>query len=151
MLRDHGGRKYPAPCLSRAGRLEPRRRGRPPAPVLHSMHIARRPVPVPSPGPALIAAALLLAAASCKSASEQRAAADRQVYALIEERRAALGSTDRPFTIDADPNSLRRRLERGEVHELKSLTMVQCLDIAAENSRDFQSQRESFYLSALDL
>jgi len=94
---------------------------------------------------------LALGAGSCKSAEQQAAAADKEVYALIEERRAALGSEDRPFTIEPNPNSLRRKLERGEVGVLEPLTLAQCLEIAAENSRDFQTQRENFYLSALDL
>ncbi len=94
---------------------------------------------------------LALAAGSCRSAEDQRAAADRDVYALIEERRAAIDSQDRPFTIEPNPNSLRRRLERGEIGVLEPLSLVQCLEIAAENSRDFQNQRERFYLSALDL
>src|SRR5690349_7780804 len=100
-----------------------------------------------------IASALLLAlvAAGCKSAESQRASADRQVYSLIEERRAALGSTDRPFTIEPDPDSMRRKLERGEIAGLESLTLVQALELAAENSRDFQDQREAFFLDALDL
>jgi len=117
------------------------------------MHIAiaPRPVPASSSGAVVLAFALGLALASCKTAAEQRADADREVYALIEQRRAAIGSADRPFTIEPDPNSLRRKLERGEVDLLQPLTLVQCLDIAAENSHDFQDQRESFYLSALDL
>lgn len=115
------------------------------------MHIARRQVTALRPGAVLFAIGLCLSTGSCKSPAEQRAAADREVYALIEARRAALGTADRPFTIEPNPDSLRRKLERGEVGNLQPLTLLQCLDIAAENSRDFQSQRESFYLSALDL
>jgi outer membrane protein TolC len=115
------------------------------------MHIAHPSGPARVSSAVLLALGLSLAASSCKSAAEQRASADRQVYALIEQRRAALGSVDRPFTIEPNPNSLRRKLERGEVDKLESLSMVQCLDIAAENSRDFQDEREAFYLSALDL
>ncbi|MBK8178519.1 MAG: TolC family protein [Planctomycetes bacterium] len=115
------------------------------------MHIALRPKRVPQGRAVFALGVLLLAAGSCRSPAEQRAAADREVYALIERRRAELGNREKSFTIEPNPESLRRRLERGEVAELAPLSLVQCLDIAAENSRDFQTQRESLYLSALDL
>lgn len=102
-------------------------------------------------GAAAVLAMVSLGGGACRSAAEHRAWADREVYALIEARRGELGSRDKPFTIEPDPASLRRRLERGETAGLQPLTLVQCLEIAAENSRDFQDQRESFFLSALDL
>src|SRR5689334_5674312 len=111
------------------------------------MHIARPLVSVRLSGAPVLALLLALAAGACKSADAQRAAADRQVYALIDERRAALGSSDRPFTIESDPDSMRRKLERGEVAGLEGLTLLQSLELAAENSRDFQDQRETFFLS----
>ncbi len=115
------------------------------------MHIASRSVHAPRRGALFVLASLALYSGSCKSAATQRADADREVYAIVEKRRAELGSNERTFTIEPNPDSLRRRLERGEVESLAPLTLAQCLDIAAENSRDFQDQRETFYLNALDL
>jgi outer membrane protein TolC len=118
-----------------------------------SSRLACRSRAATAPSWGLSAALLLLGAAlcACKTDAEHYAEADRQVYALIEERRAALGTPDRPFTIEPNPDSLRRKLERGEVTELEPLSLAECLEIAAENSRDYQTQRESLYLSALDL
>ncbi len=115
------------------------------------MHIASRSVHAPRRGALFVLVSLALYGGSCKSAATQRADADREVYAIVEKRRAELASNERTFTIEPNPDSLRRKLERGEVENLAPLTLAQCLDIAAENSRDFQDQRETFYLSALDL
>ncbi len=115
------------------------------------MHTASRSVRAPRRGAVLVLASFALCSGSCKSAATQRADADREIYAIVEKRRAALGSNERTFTIEPNPDSLRRKLERGDVENLAPLSLAQCLDIAAENSRDFQDQRETFYLSALDL
>jgi outer membrane protein TolC len=93
--------------------------------------------------------ALLLGA--CRSADGWRDQADRDVYQLVKSRRARLGVGDGSFTIEPQPDSLRQRLLRGEEPASAPLTLVQCLEIAAENNRDYQARRESLYLSALDL
>ena len=87
----------------------------------------------------------------CRSPEGWQEQADHDVYRLVRERRAKLGAGDGSFTIDPNPDSLRQRLIRGEVNEPVPLTLVQCLEIAAENSRDYQTQKEALYLSALDL
>jgi len=101
--------------------------------------------------PALLAA---LAVAACTSASEHRKNADEEVYAIVSAARAELGA-DGSFSIDPPEDGLRARVvaaqEAGATLELPPLGFVQCLEIAAENSRDFQERRESLYLSALDL
>ena len=94
-------------------------------------------------------AALLLG--GCRSAEGWKEDADRDAYKLVRSRRAQLGAGDGTFTIEPDPDSLRQRILRGEVSEPAPLTLVQCLDIAAENSREYQDQKESLYLAALDL
>lgn len=101
-----------------------------------------------------VALALLLALAAipgCKSAESYRTEADRDVLRLVEDRRAKLSLDERTFTIEPDPASLRQRILRGETSSTGPLSLVQCLEIAAENSRQYQDQKEELYLSALDL
>ncbi len=99
----------------------------------------------------LLALVAPLCAEGCRSAAEYREQADRDVYRLVSERRATLGIGDGSFTIDPPKGSLRERLLRGESTGLGELTLVQVLEIAAENSRDYRSHEEALYLAALDL
>ena len=87
----------------------------------------------------------------CKSAEEFAAEADEQVYELVEARRASLFAEEGAFTIEPNPDSLRERILRGDVDELVELGLEDCLEIAAENHRDYQSRKESLYLAALDV
>jgi outer membrane protein TolC len=96
-------------------------------------------------------APVIAGATSCKSASEYRHEADREVYELVEARRADLHLGDPLFTIEPDPNSLRQKLLRGEATGLEPISLVECLAIAAENSRAYQTQKEELYIAALDL
>jgi len=61
--------------------------------------------------------------------------ADREVYAMVLERREELFGELGAFTIDPPADSLRQRILRGEWDAGQPLSMVQCLEIAAENSR----------------
>lgn len=88
---------------------------------------------------------------ACKTPAELREEADRQVYELIRERRELLEFGEEEFTIEPNPDSLRERILRGEVTELPPLTLEMTLELAASNSRDFQTQKERLYLAALDL
>ncbi len=99
----------------------------------------------------LLPALTLVAAIACMSAEDYVREADEEVYALIEARRSQLIAGPDAFRIDPDPDSLRQRLLRGEVQGTQTLSLVEALEIAAENSRDFQDQKESLYLAALDL
>lgn len=98
-----------------------------------------------------LCALAIFGSGGCRSAEGWREDADADVYKLVQKRRAQLGVGDGTFTIEPDPNSLRQRLLRGEVAGPAPLTLVECLEIAAENSREYQTQKESLYLSALDL
>jgi len=99
--------------------------------------------------------AILLAAlaAGCRAPEEHRLAADEEVYSIVAARRGELGA-EGTFTIDAPPG-LRERIiaaqAAGEPLVIEPLGFVECLEIAAENSREYQSQREDLYLAALDL
>ena len=94
---------------------------------------------------------LCLLPLACKSSAEQRAAADKEVYGLVASRRTKLGFGGQTFTIEPNPDSLRQRILRKEVQQLEPLDLARLLEIAAENSRDYQSNKEDLYLSALDL
>lgn len=99
----------------------------------------------------LLALLVLSCVAGCRSTAQQKHDADREAYELVASRRAKLQIGEPSFTIEPDPQSLRQRLLRGEVPDPGTLTLVQCLQIAAENSRDYQSRKERLYLVALDL
>jgi len=87
----------------------------------------------------------------CKSAAASRAEADKEAYELVSSRRARLGLGGDAFTIEPPKDSLRQRILHGELTQSEPLRLPQLLEIAAENSRDYQTQRERLYLSALDL
>ncbi|MDP6386202.1 MAG: TolC family protein [Planctomycetota bacterium] len=94
---------------------------------------------------------LSLSAAGCRAPEVHAADADREVYAMVLERRAELFGEPGAFTIDPPADSLRQQILRGEWDTSQPLGLVECLEIAAENSREVQSQRETLYRSALDL
>jgi outer membrane protein TolC len=93
--------------------------------------------------------AFLPVLSACRSADSYRRSADREVYEIIRERREALAAGE-PFTIEPPAESLRARLLAGEVLA-HPLTLVDSLNVAAENSREYRERRESLYLAALDL
>lgn len=90
---------------------------------------------------------------ACRSAEAWRADADEEVYGILAERRAEVGAKGE-FSIEPPAESLRARLVAeaalGESAEL-SLDLVACLRVAAENSRDWQAERERLFDAALAL
>jgi outer membrane protein TolC len=100
--------------------------------------------------PLILLAALL---AGCKNAEEWRADADREVGEILAERQAELG-VEEPFELERPAETLRTRLLAGLAEgraELLTLDLVAALEVAAENSREWQDQRERLFRSALDL
>ncbi len=98
--------------------------------------------------------ALVTLIPGCMSPEEAVESADAEVYALVQDRRDAVTGSELPFSIQPPDDSLRQRLMRGDGLDdprIGNLSFEQCLEIAAENSRSFQSQKEQLYLSALDL
>ncbi|MCB9881361.1 MAG: TolC family protein [Planctomycetes bacterium] len=97
----------------------------------------------------------LFALAAC-SAETYRMEADAEVYRILGEKRETVfgPDTEMPFKVEAIEDSLRRRLlgelEGGDSPKLH-LSLEDALRIAAENSRDFQTQKERLYNSALAL
>jgi len=99
------------------------------------------------------ATALLLAAVAgaCRAPDAHRAEAAREVYALVEERRAALFGDGLLLTVEPPTDSLRARLLSGAETGPLEIDLVAGLEIAAENSREYRFRREALYLAALDL
>lgn len=102
----------------------------------------------------VLASTLVLVPSACKSADAYRDDADREVYEIIRSRRDEFAALD-GFTIEPSPENLRVRILEGaaasDVENPLLLTLLDALEIAGENSRDYQDQRESLYLTALDL
>lgn len=103
------------------------------------------------PAVALATALAFVCATGCKSAETLRHEADDDVRALVESRRAKLALEDGSFTIAPPEDSLRQRILRGELQRTEPLSLVAVLEVAAENSREYQRRKEALYLSALDL
>src|SRR5262245_22896856 len=93
----------------------------------------------------LAALAVTLAPLSCKTPEEHRADADRAAYDLVKKRREDLALGNGGFTIEPDQNNLRHRILRGEATLVEPLSLARLLEIAAENSRDFQTRKETLY------
>lgn len=94
---------------------------------------------------------LALAATGCRSSAEWRGEADRDAYELVQSRRTKLGLASGAFTIEPAAESLRQRLIAGTAEAQEPLTLVDVLEIAAANSREYQRQKERLFVAALDL
>jgi outer membrane protein TolC len=91
-------------------------------------------------------------AVTCATPEEHRTAADEEVYALLDERRAALFDHPAGFSADRATDSLRAQLlQTDPANATLQLNLVTCLVTAAENNRSYQDRREQLYRSALDL
>ena len=97
-------------------------------------------------------AASALSVTACRSPELEVAAADRQVYGILEQATAQVTGDAKTVRVDRPYDTLRRRLEAQDASAAPlNLRLVESLDAAAENSRDFQRQRESLYSVALNL
>lgn len=94
-----------------------------------------------------VCAAALLAA--CYSPEANREWADRAAYGVLAETSKRVVGEKRDFVVERAVDTLRRRLLTSA--EPVRLTLAEALDVAAENSRDFQRQKEVLYLAALTL
>ncbi len=91
---------------------------------------------------------LALPLAAC-TAADYVAEADVQVYGILERAAEQVTGETKAFDVVRPENTLRRRLleQPGEIR----LDLQTALDVAAENSREFQTRKEALYLTALDL
>ncbi|HET6204476.1 MAG TPA: TolC family protein [Planctomycetota bacterium] len=109
--------------------------------------------------PRIVSLALL---AGCTAEGYRRQADEATLGVVREKQREALGA-ERPFTIEPKQGSLREQVlgprtdpvppgPRSPVAtEPLALTLATALEIAAENSRGFQDEKEKVYRAALDL
>ncbi len=91
----------------------------------------------------------LVAHGACWSPVANKESADAQVYAILDATSQQVTGERRAFVVERPVDTLRQRL-LGE-HQPIRLTLLESLDVAAENSREFQRQREQLYLTALSL
>lgn len=105
------------------------------------------PQTLPAPRILLLVAAFSFTA--CYSAEGNRAWADRAVYGILDNTTEKVLGEKREFVVERPIDTLRKRLMTST--EPVRLTLAQALDVAAENSRDFQRQKENLYLAALSL
>ncbi|MCR9245363.1 MAG: TolC family protein [bacterium] len=102
--------------------------------------------------PLALPTGLLLTAcwtAGCWSPATWKAEADDQVYAILANKTARVTGVRKTVDIERPVDTLRRRLL--ESSEPVQLSLLAALDVAAENSREFQRQKEVLYLAALAL
>jgi len=92
---------------------------------------------------------LLLSLVSCYSPQGNKEAADHDVYRILDGTSAQLTGARRHMQVERAVDTLRKRLLHD--HEPVPLSLAQALDVAAENSREFQRQKETLYLAALNL
>src|SRR5262245_407672 len=79
----------------------------------------------------------------------QRESADAQVYPLLDAVAASVTGSAKHEQVERPVDTLRVRLL--EKKEPVRLALQEALDVGAENSRDFQRQREQLYLVGLTL
>lgn len=91
----------------------------------------------------------LAAVTACHSPEANKEAADREVLGILDQASAQLTGSRRHMPVERPIDTLRQRLLRS--HEPVRLSLVDALDVAAENSRDYQRQKETLYLAALNL
>jgi outer membrane protein TolC len=113
-----------------------------------------RPCPCSAQGPAtprgpLLLGLLVASASACRSAASWSADADREALALLDQQQEALGFGSE-FSLERPEDTLRARLLSGSEGAVV-LDFPTSLEVAAENSRDWQDQRESLFLTALAL
>jgi hypothetical protein len=76
----------------------------------------------------------------CWSPAVNKDSADQQVYGILERTTAKVLGEPRVVPIERPVDTLRARLLTSQTPI--TLSLVEALDVAAENSRDFQRQKE---------
>jgi outer membrane protein TolC len=98
-----------------------------------------------------------LALVACKT-SYYRDKTDRDVYAILDQIQADLFGKEEDFTIDTryserDVDQVTREeiLADRSLQQAMEINVDRALELAIEGSREYQTQKESLYLSALGL
>lgn len=91
----------------------------------------------------------LFTAPGCKSPQEMKSEADKEVYEILDKKWQEKFGYQANYRIsDKEPNTLE---VMQWIPASKRLDLAQAVEIATKFNRDYQSQKESLYLSALDL
>ena len=92
------------------------------------------------------------------TAARYRAAADREVYGILEEAHLQVFGTNAPLTLQQitaspDPQAITPAEVIGErnAQGTRSLSIDEALEMAIHNSRRYSTERERLYLTALTL
>ena len=94
-------------------------------------------------------AAMAVWLTGCSTPDEFKEKADEEVYSILDQKwQDGFGYKANYKVIDAEPNTLD---VMAMVPQSKILSQAQAVAIATNFNRDYQSQKESLYLSALDL
>lgn len=111
-------------------------------------------MPLPTPpsarrihGARLLAGVTLVALAGCKSAAEQRVAADHDAYRALDARRPVVPEVRGSLDLDAADRTARPARALADV----VLDLDEALRLAAAASYDYREARERAYLAALAL
>ncbi|MEM7202008.1 MAG: TolC family protein [Planctomycetota bacterium] len=83
------------------------------------------------------------------TAADYRDDADRETYGILAAASEQVTGAPREFSVERPVDRLRRRLEVSPAPV--TLSLGDALNVAAENSRDFQRQKEILYQTALAL
>lgn len=86
---------------------------------------------------------------ACWSAQGSAEEVDERVYPILETASEQVTGAKKTVPIVRPVDTLRQRLLDSPT--AVRLSLIEALDVAAENSRDFQRQKEQLYLAALDL
>ena len=92
---------------------------------------------------------VLLPLSGCKTPQELKQEADKEVYEILDQKwKANFGYKANYKVTDGEPNTLEviKMLPPSRI-----LSQAQAVEIATRYNRDYQTQKESLYLSALDL
>ena len=93
---------------------------------------------------------LLLPLGGCLyQADANKDAADTDVYEILGTTTKKTTGVTRAFAVERPIDTLRKQLQAND-HPV-TLTLAQALDVAAENNRDYQTQKERLYIAALNL
>ncbi len=104
---------------------------------------------MPAPTSRQLAVSLTALLAGCWSPTANKDSADAQVYAILEKATERVTGERKTFAVERPVDTLRERLLHE--HAPVQLSLLDSLDVAAENSRDFQRQKEQLYLAGLSL
>jgi outer membrane protein TolC len=108
--------------------------------------------------PALTGAVLVVLVLSACSTGHHRRSADKEVYKIVQQAEQELFGTDSEFNIDTQFSGRKPEnvpfeeiIEERQHPDALNLDIHKALDLAVENSREYQTQKELLYIDALGL